>query len=164
MTNQPASPTPRQAVPLVPLSEQTALLAEAGELLRRVPKVCRDIYIENDRVAYGVQATNLAKRIADHGIGCDPVAVEHRQGCDALGGYGHGVGACSCGARDPAAATVSEDARMLDWLETWANKSKAMDYKWDNFMVDFVKYKTVREAIRAAMSPDGAVAAEVVEP
>lgn len=24
--------------------------------------------------------------------------TEHRQGCDALGGYGHGVGPCTCGA------------------------------------------------------------------
>lgn len=32
--------------------------------------------------------------------------VEHKFGCDALGGYGHGVGPCSCGAVPPAAAQV----------------------------------------------------------
>jgi len=28
-------------------------------------------------------------------------AVAHKQGCEALGGYGHGVGPCSCGAESP---------------------------------------------------------------
>lgn len=28
------------------------------------------------------------------------MASEHKSGCDALGGYGHGVGPCSCGASD----------------------------------------------------------------
>ena len=33
------------------------------------------------------------------GASPQPAALtEHRQGCDALGGYGHGIGPCTCGA------------------------------------------------------------------
>lgn len=35
--------------------------------------------------------------------------TEHRQGCDALGGYGHGIGPCTC--RDAARAAESEAPR-----------------------------------------------------
>lgn len=33
---------------------------------------------------------------------------EHKQGCDALGGYGHGVGPCTCGAAAPAVQAIPQ--------------------------------------------------------
>ncbi|MDR5839371.1 hypothetical protein [Caballeronia sp. LZ034LL] len=40
--------------------------------------------------------TALSSALATEGGEATP--IEHRQGCSALGGYGHGVGPCDCGA------------------------------------------------------------------
>lgn len=45
---------------------------------------------------------------------------EHRQGCDALGGYGQGVGPCSCGAQpEQPEPGVLTDERL--WELAWAS-------------------------------------------
>lgn len=45
-----------------------------------------------------------------------PEALEHRPGCDALGGYGHGVGPCDCGATPPSAPQCEQEALPADAL------------------------------------------------
>jgi hypothetical protein len=40
-------------------------------------------------------------------------AAEHRPGCEALGGYGHGVGACDCGAQPQRAAPAQAELESL---------------------------------------------------
>jgi hypothetical protein len=52
-----------------------------------------------------------ARRLASLGSIPAGEAGEHRQGCEALGGYGHGVGPCTCGAV-PSPAPVAA-VRML---------------------------------------------------
>jgi len=42
--------------------------------------------------------------------------IQHRQGCDALGGYGHGVGSCTCGAVEGAQPhSAAEHNESLPW-------------------------------------------------
>lgn len=40
------------------------LLEKAAQLLKKVPKATRSMYVGKDRVPYGVQAEELAKEIA----------------------------------------------------------------------------------------------------
>lgn len=56
----------------------------------------RESEVDEAKAKVRAYATSLAQAKAA------PVAGErdtHKQGCDALGGYGHGVGPCSCGAQ-----------------------------------------------------------------
>lgn len=47
--------------------------------------------IDGKLEAYGIQSTH--HQPAQQEV---PQAAEHRQGCEALGGYGNGVGPCTC--------------------------------------------------------------------
>lgn len=60
-------------------------------------------------------------------------ASEHKPGCDALGGYGHGVGPCSCGAENrPAQDDVREDLESLlddvTAIDTWYRGSPSYEH------------------------------------
>ena len=43
------------------------------------------------------------------------MANDHKPGCDALGGYGHGVGPCTCGALTAPVATEQAQAVAAGW-------------------------------------------------
>lgn len=45
-----------------------------------------------------------------------PADVNHRQGCEALGGYGNGIGACSCGAAPADVESFVLPASQVDAL------------------------------------------------
>lgn len=64
--------------------------------------------------AYARQAI-AADRAVRAGDAPKQVEVEHRQGCDALGGYGHGVGPCSCGVGGAAPDGVWQEATPVAW-------------------------------------------------
>lgn len=51
-----------------------------------------------------------------------PAQVEHRPGCDALGGYGHGFGPCSCG------------AQQVQSLPKWIDDAKGKDSLTDDLI------------------------------
>ena len=42
----------------------------------------------------------------------------HRQGCDALGGYGNGIGPCTCGAQPSGEVLTDADPPSFDWRTT----------------------------------------------
>lgn len=50
-----------------------------------------------------------------------PKPTTHKQGCQALGGYGHGVGPCDCGASPPAQGglTVAQLAQEIRRIDAW---------------------------------------------
>jgi len=60
--------------------------AERMELLRRMAEDGSD---SRGRYARAALAASEAR------------PVQHKPGCDALGGYGHGIGPCQCGAAPP---------------------------------------------------------------
>lgn len=67
--------------------------------------------------------------------------TSHKAGCDALGGYGHGVGVCSCGVDTQLAPTDAELDEILDspgninWViadrrERWRLFARAVLARW----------------------------------
>lgn len=50
--------------------------------------------------------------------------VEHRPGCEALGGYGHGVGPCSCGATTPSPQAEKQPLSDEQHRAIWERESR----------------------------------------
>lgn len=76
-----------------------------------------------------------ARLIARAALASAPAATqgEHKPGCEALGGYGHGIGACDCGAastpQPTAPARAAEATQPAAAEQAWVHKKSGGRYR-----------------------------------
>jgi hypothetical protein len=84
--------------------------------------------------------------------------ADHKPGCEALGGYGHGVGPCTCGADTPAPVLTDEqidaiaDAHRWDTREGRRAMLRAVEHEARSSYVAMMQQAL--DAIDAEMSAD----------
>jgi hypothetical protein len=92
-------------------------LAQSCDTIAKCNKIMGliDVYVERPNAGNRLSIRTALLDLAAHEA--EKQAVEHRPGCDALGGYGHGVGACNCGADEAKKQAVPVAVETIgdDW-------------------------------------------------